>query len=197
MCIKRVYVHASIYDAFLRALVAYASNFKVGPDDPTAFLGPLQNATQLAQVQSYFDDIAKDGLKVALGGSNASLAGKGGYFANPTIIDNPPDSARIVHQEPFGPIVPVLKWDGSDEDILDRANADEAGLGASVWTKNVRRGERMARELQAGSAWVNMHFNLETIVPFGGWKSSGVGCEWGRKGLENWCNVQSLWLPKL
>ncbi|RAL62930.1 hypothetical protein DID88_004771 [Monilinia fructigena] len=94
--------------------------------DPTNFVGPLQNKAQLEHVQGFYDDIEKNGLKVALGGSNESIQKNDklnkGYFALPTIIDNPPDSERIVQLEPFGPIVPVLKWAGSDEEIVDRVN---------------------------------------------------------------------------
>lgn len=137
MNIKRIHVHAYIYDKFLSALVSYVSNLKVGPGaDPESFMVPLQNKAQLEKVQAFYDDIAKDGLKAALGGSNDSIKKNDtlnkGYFVQPTIIDNPPDSARIVQLEPFGPIVPVLKWSGSDEEIVDRVNDTLAGLGSSV-----------------------------------------------------------------
>ncbi|KAG4026678.1 hypothetical protein MFRU_038g00820 [Monilinia fructicola] len=201
MNIKRIYVHADIYDQFLSGLVSYVSNLKVGGGaDPTNFVGPLQNKAQLEKVQGFYDDIEKNGLKVALGGSNESIQKNDklnkGYFALPTIIDNPPDSERIVQLEPFGPIVPVLKWTGSDEEIVDRVNDGLTGLGSSVWSKDITRAEKMARELQAGSVWVNTHFHLSAKVPFGGFKNSGIGRVWGLLGLKHWCNSQSVWLPK-
>ena len=150
MAIKRVYVHAAIYEKFRNAVVEYATNFKVGPGtQQDAYVGPLQNSVQYDKVLSYFDDISKDGQQVALGGSKDNTVGKG-YFITPTIIDNPPDSARIVQEEPFGPIVPFLKWDGSDEEVVARANDSKHGLGASVWSRDLKRAEKMARSLEAG-----------------------------------------------
>jgi acyl-CoA reductase-like NAD-dependent aldehyde dehydrogenase len=194
----QAYVHASIYDKFLEALVAYSKNFKVGPGtDPTAFVRPLQNSIQLQKVQSFYDEVVRDGLHPVLGSSNDAYKGHKGFFAVPTLIDNLPDSARIVREEPFGPIVPIMKWDGSDDDIIERVNDIDIGLGASVWSKGIARAEKMARKLQAGSVWVNMHFEVNGKVPFGGHKNSGIGSEWGLVGLKNWCNVQTVWVPKV
>ena len=99
-----------------------------------------------------YDQIEKSNWKAALLGSVTESSK--GYFITPAIIDNPPEDSRIVVEEPFGPIVPILKW--SDEnDVIDRANALRTGLGASVWSKDLKRAERMARRLEAGSVWVN------------------------------------------
>ncbi|KAM3069063.1 hypothetical protein ACMFMG_004244 [Clarireedia jacksonii] len=199
MAIKRIYVHEAIYDRFLSAMVSHAKNLGVGSGkDPKTFVGPLQNATQLEKVQSYYDDIEKNGLRAALGGPSALLKESlpKGYFLTPTIIDNPPDTERIVQEEPFGPIVPLIKWSGSDDAVVERANDSLTGLGASVWSADVARAEKMARQLQAGSVWVNTHFQVSALVPFGGHKNSGLGMEWGIMGLKHWCNPQSLWKPK-
>ncbi|KAJ5692503.1 hypothetical protein N7462_001926 [Penicillium macrosclerotiorum] len=107
----------------------------------------------------------------------------------------PPDDSRIVTEEPFGPIIPLLKWTDEDE-VLKRANSGEHGLGASVWTKDLARGERLARELSAGSVWVNSHFDVAPNVPFGGHKFSGLGSEWGMTGMKAYCNSRSLWIWK-
>ncbi|MCJ1244657.1 hypothetical protein MMC30_001856 [Trapelia coarctata] len=201
MDIKRVYIHEKIYDRFLAAMVAYSANFKVGPStDPTNFIGPLQNATQYEKVQSFFSSIGTEGLKIAVGPSNPSSNGKAegygnGYFITPTIIDNPPDNARIVVEEPFGPIFPTMKW-SDEEDVIARANDSKNGLGASVWSADTERAERMARRLEAGSVWVNMHFEVQPNVPYGGHKWSGLGMEWGLVGLKGWCNTQAVWVPK-
>lgn len=194
MAIKRVYVHESIYAHFLEALVTYSKNLKVGNGiERDTFIGPLQNAVQYEKVRTYFDDIVNEGLHPVLGGTNENRIK--GYFITPTIIDNPPDDSRIVREEAFGPIVPVLKWTDS-EDVVARVNDSEMGLGASVWSRDVERAERMARQLDVGSAWVNMHFEVQAHVPFGGHKASGIGTEWGLAGLKQWCNSQSLWVPK-
>jgi acyl-CoA reductase-like NAD-dependent aldehyde dehydrogenase len=194
MAIKRVYVHESIYTHFRDALVAYTRNLKVGPGvEHDTYIGPLQNATQYDKVQSFFDEITKEGQHPVLGGTN-SKGGKG-YFINPTIIDNPPNNSRIVQEEPFGPIIPLLKWT-DEEEVIARANDTKFGLGASVWSPDLQRAERMARQLEAGSVWVNMHFEVQAHVPYGGHKWSGLGTEWGVAGLKQWCNSQSVWVPK-
>ena len=115
-----------------------------------------------------------------------------GYFVSPSIVDNPPENARIVQEEPFGPIIPLLKWSDED-DVLERANNTDAGLGASVWSKDLDRAERMARCLSAGSVWINSHFDVSPNVPFGGHKFSGLGSEWGMTGFKAYCNSRSLW----
>ncbi|KAK0732290.1 Aldehyde/histidinol dehydrogenase [Lasiosphaeris hirsuta] len=199
MDVKRLYVHASIYDAFLTQLVAFVKTLKMaGAGDPDAFTGPVQNSAQYARVRGLYADIAEQNWAVALGG----LGGEGphrqakGYFLPPTIIDNPPDASRIVVEEPFGPIVPVLKW--SDEaDVVRRANDSMMGLGASVWSADVANAERLARRLEAGTVWVNSHFELAPHVPFGGHKWSGIGVDWGVEGMKGWCNPQAVWVRKL
>ena len=200
MAIKRIYIHSSIYPRFLSALVAYSKNLKLGPgSDPNTYVGPLQNNTQYEKVQSYFADIEKDSLHPVLGGNatanDLQEPNKNGFFITPTLIDNPPDTARIVQEEPFGPIVPLLQWT-DEEDVISRANDTRFGLGASVWSQDLKRGERMARRLEAGSVWVNMHFEVQAHVPYGGHKWSGMGTEWGVAGLKQWCNGQSVWVPK-
>lgn len=89
----------------------------------------------------------------------------------------------------------MLKWK-DEADVIDRANALETGLGASVWSKDLVRGERMARELSAGSVWVNSHFDVAPNIPFGGTKSSGLGREWGITGFKEYTDSRSLWIWK-
>ncbi|KAK4233608.1 aldehyde dehydrogenase domain-containing protein, partial [Achaetomium macrosporum] len=110
-----------------------------------------------------------------------------GYFIEPAIIDNPPEDSRIVVEEPFGPIVPLLKWSSEDE-VISRANVLETGLEASTWNKDLVRAEKMARQINAGSVWVNSHFDVAPHVPFGGHKESGIGMEWGVEGFRHFTN---------
>ncbi|KAF3026499.1 hypothetical protein E8E14_013437 [Neopestalotiopsis sp. 37M] len=192
MNIKRIYVHENIYDKFLAALVAMVQQFKLGDhEDPEAFFGPVQNKMQHDKLQAFYSQIGKRGWKVALGGEPGAKSGKG-FYMPPTIIDNPAEDETIVTDEPFGPIVPVLKWSDED-DVVRRANASKLGLGGSVWSKDVPRAQRMAQELESGSIWVNTHFELAPNVPFGGHKESGMGMDWGIVGLQGWCNPQSYW----
>jgi acyl-CoA reductase-like NAD-dependent aldehyde dehydrogenase len=140
-----------------------------------------------------YSEIGKAGWTTAFGG--LVTESDKGYYITPAIIDNPPDDSRIVVEEPFGPIVPLLKWSDED-DVLERANNSKTGLGASVWCKDLVRAERMARQLSAGSVWVNSHFDVAPNVPFGGHKWSGIGSEWGMTGLKTYTNSRSLWIWK-
>lgn len=192
MSIKRIYVHESIYDKFLAALVAVVKQFPIGDyTDAQAVLGPVQNSMQFGKLQELYAEIDKEGWKVAVGGA---LEKKDkGFFMPPTIIDNPPEDSRIVLDEPFGPIVPVLKW-SDEEDVISRANGTNMGLGASVWGTDVAHAQKIAEQLEAGSIWVNTHFEVAPNVPFGGHKHSGIGMDWGDVGLQGWCNPQAYWV---
>ena len=197
MMIKRLYVHENIYPRFLSAFTSHTASLKVGPGtDPDVFIGPVQNKMQFDKVRSMYQHISSEKWTPALGGNvpDADPEGKG-YFFEPTIIDNPPDDSAIVTDEPFGPILPCLKWKDED-DVIARANEGKWGLGASIWSNDVEKAECMARRLDAGSVWVNSHFDVAPGVPFGGHKWSGVGMEWGVLGLKGYCNPQTLWLKK-
>ncbi|KAL9627877.1 MAG: hypothetical protein Q9204_006271 [Flavoplaca sp. TL-2023a] len=197
MMIKRLYIHENIYPRFLSAFTSHTASLKVGPGtDPDVFIGPVQNKMQFDKVRSMYQHISSEKWTPALGGNvpDANPDGKG-YFFEPTIIDNPPDDSAIVTDEPFGPILPCLKWKDED-DVIRRANEGKWGLGASVWSNDIEKAERMARRLDAGSVWVNSHFDVAPGVPFGGHKWSGVGMEWGVLGLKGYCNPQTLWLKK-
>lgn len=194
MMIKRLYVHEKIYPQFLEALVEYTKTLKSGSglqDD--VFFGPVQNSMQYGKVKNLFDEIPKQGWKPAMGGKLSE--DEKGFFISPTIIDNPPEDSRIMTEEPFGPILPVTKW-SEEEDVIARANDTKMGLGASVWSADVERATRMAQRLEAGSVWVNSHFNVAPNVPFGGHKWSGIGTEWGVNGLKAYCNSQCIWVFK-
>ncbi|KAJ5771588.1 Aldehyde dehydrogenase N-terminal [Penicillium odoratum] len=193
MMIKRLYVHENIYDAFLEKLVAFVKTLKVGEGtEADVFVGPVQNKMQFDKTKELFNSITTDRLKIALGGSIQDSAG---YFIHPTIIDNPPENSRIVQEEPFAPILPVMKWSDED-DVIGKANALETGLGASVWSKDFERATRIADQLESGVVWVNSHFDVAPNAPFGGHKQSGMGVEWGVTGLLGYCNSQTQWLKK-
>ncbi|KAM0347347.1 hypothetical protein ACHAPU_004867 [Fusarium lateritium] len=193
MNIKRIYVHESIYDKFLSAMAGFLDTLKTGDySDAEAFFGPIQNKMQFDKLQRLYEDIDKQGWKQAYGNIPATKPEKG-YYMPPVIIDNPPEDSEIVQTEPFGPIVPLLKWSSEDE-VIERANASDLGLGASVWSKDVSRARRMAEQLEAGSIWVNTHFEVAPNVPFGGHKQSGMGMDWGEVGLKGWCNPQAYWV---
>ncbi|KJZ71679.1 hypothetical protein HIM_08940 [Hirsutella minnesotensis 3608] len=191
MVIKRIYVHEKIYEKFMKAMVAFAKNIKTGDGfEPDVLVGPIQNAMQFEKVKEFYADVEKSKWKQALEGQ--VLKNRKGYFITPAIIDNPPEDSQVVVEEPFGPIVPVMKWSDED-DVIGRANNTKTGLGASVWSKDLDRAERMARKISAGSVWINSHFDLAANVPFGGHKWSGLGNENGMTGMKSYCNSRSLW----
>jgi len=191
---KRIYIHEKIYDRFKAAMVDFTkNNIKTGSGfEDGVVVGPLQNSMQFELVKDMYSNIEKAGWKTALDGKARDTDG---YYIEPAIIDNPPEDSRIVVEEPFGPIVPIMRW-SSEEDVIDRANALETGLGASVWSRDLGRAEKMARQLSAGSVWVNSHFDVAPHVPFGGHKESGYGMEWGLEGFKHFTNTRSLWVWK-
>lgn len=195
MLAKRIYVHEKIYDQFRDAMVEFTkNNIKTGGGfEENITVGPVQNSMQFELVKDMYSDIEKQGWKTALAGGVRK--GTNGYLIEPCIIDNPPEDSRIVTEEPFGPIVPLMKW-SDDDDVIAKANALRTGLGASVWSKDLTRAEKMARQLSAGSVWVNSHFDVAPNVPFGGHKESGIGMEWGIEGFKHFTNTRSLWVWK-
>lgn len=158
----------------------FTKTLKVGDgNEEGVSLGPVQNSMQFEKVKSFFADIEKEKWNVAVGGIDVNEK-KPGFFITPTIIDKPAEDSRIVTEEPFGPIVPLLEWSDED-DVIARANNTKLGLGASVWSNDMEEAGRIARQLDAGSVWVNTHIELDPHAPFGGHKESGIGYEWGGK----------------
>ncbi|KAK2684788.1 hypothetical protein QWA68_016338 [Fusarium oxysporum] len=193
--IKRVYVHESIYEKFRDAFVKNVKTYKLGDGSVEGIThGPIQNEMQYNRVKTFFDDIEKEGWKVATGGKFDS-APKNGYFIIPTVIDNPPDSSRIVVEEPFGPILPLLSFK-EEEEVIQRANDTPMGLGGSVWSSNLETAERVAKSLEAGTVWINNHFEISPMAPLAGHKESGIGAEWGVPGLKGFCNPQTIVFEK-
>lgn len=221
---KRIYIHQDIYESFLKAMIAFTKSIKVGSSDEAGVLvGPIQNEMQYEKVQQFFQDSKKNGYKFAVGTQEVEKSA--GYFIQPTIIDNPPNDSRIITEEPFGtspflpapfpcfpffvrlsitnkqanthtgPIVPCQPWTDEAE-VIARANNTNAGLGACVWGKDVEHAERIGRQLEAGSVFINSWEKPTPQAIFGGHKESGIGGEWGTMGLLAYCNAQALHVYK-
>jgi len=191
---KRLYVHDTVYDAVLGELVAFAKTVKVGDGSQSdTQLGPIQNLPQYNKVIEYIDDCRKNGYRFALGGEVDPRAQ--GWFIPVTLIDNPPEDSRIVTEEPFGPILPVLKWRDENE-VIARANDTPYGLGASVWGKDLTAVERIGSQLDAGTVWLNEIHQYSPHQAFGGHKQSGIGCENSLHGLMEYTNWHTITLNK-
>jgi acyl-CoA reductase-like NAD-dependent aldehyde dehydrogenase len=185
---KRIYVPEKIYDAVCTELAKIASAAKVGNGlEEGVDFGPLQNKMQYEKVKAIVEDARAQG-KVIAGGE--PVAGPG-FFIRPTIVSGLPDSARLVCEEQFGPVMPVLKYKTLDEAIA-RANASEYGLGATVWSASADRAFDVAMKLETGTVWINKHLDLPPDVPYGGTKQSGYGVELGQQGVEEFTQVKII-----
>jgi len=193
MAIKRIYAHEKIYAALCDALVAEAKKAKVGDGlDPATELGPIQNKMQYDKVVGIIKDTKEAGARFLAGGE---IPAGPGYFLPPTLVTDIADDSRLVQEEQFGPIVPILKF--SDvEDALRRANDTRYGLSGSVWTKDLNRGSEIAARLEVGTAWVNQHRTTSAFVPFGGAKESGLGRQYSALGLKGYMEPEVISVAK-
>lgn len=190
--LKRLYVHEDIYDEMCEALAAIAGSVTTGDGSGDVDFGPIQNKPQYEKVCTIAREAKDSGARFLTGGEPASGAG---YFFPVTIVADIADDTRLVAEEPFGPILPILKF--SDvEDALRRANDSNNGLGGSVWSSDIAAASALASRLECGTAWVNSHATIQPNMPFGGVKESGLGVEFGRYGLEEYTNIQSLYIAK-
>lgn len=192
-CLKRLYVHESIYEELCAELTQLAQAAVVGNGlNPETQLGPLQNAVQLNVVTTLAEDARANGARFLCGGQR--LPGKG-YFYAPTIVADVTNGIRLVDEEQFGPILPVIKYKDVAEAIR-LANDNPCGLGGSVWSSDPVKAAQVALRLECGTAWVNEHGAIQPDAPFGGVKQSGLGVEFGHYGLEEYTNIQTLKVSK-
>lgn len=186
--IKRVYVADSLYDAVCGELARLARESVVGDGmDPATTVGPIQNKMQFEKVKGYLED-AKARGKIIAGGAPLD---RPGYFIPPTIVRDIPDDARLVREEQFGPVLPVMRFRDL-EDALARANDSEYGLCGSVWSGNTARACDVARRLNSGTVWVNKTLEINPSYPFRGAKQSGIGAELGHAGLEEYTQAKVI-----
>lgn len=192
--IKRLYVPRTIHADFVKAFVDYAKTVKVGDGlDPEVGVGPVQNRMQFDKLKGFLADVKANGQTIALGGEIDE--GQSGYFFPITIVDNPPEDSRIVQEEQFGPILPILAYDDVDEAVT-RANASIYGLGGSVWGRDTKAAVAVANRIEAGMVWVNEIHTQGVDIPFGGVKQSGLGTEQGDEGRRLFTNPKTVLIHK-
>lgn len=188
---KRIYVHDAIYDRFAARMAELARENAPGDGStPGVRIGPVQNKLQFDRVTKMIEQAQANGLRFLAG----PVKNEGpGYFIAPTIVDNPPDDAPIVREEPFGPLLPLLRYTDLD-DVIRRANDSEYGLASSVWSQDKDLAASVGRQLQAGTVWINSVLGITPSLPFGGHKQSGIGVENSEEGLLEYTNIQVLLL---
>jgi acyl-CoA reductase-like NAD-dependent aldehyde dehydrogenase len=185
---KRVYVPDSLYDALCVELAKLAEAAVVGDGlEAGTQLGPLQNRAQFEKVQGYIAEAHARGAVIAGG---TTLPGPG-YFIRPTIVRDIPDDTRLVQEEQFGPVMPILKY-SRVEAVIARANSTPYGLGATIWSNNLERAYEVALQIDSGIVWVNKHLDMPADVPFGGAKQSGLGTDMGQEGLEEFTQAKII-----
>lgn len=192
LAVKRAYVHETIYDEFCDALVGIADQAVLGDGlQQGTTIGPIQNKAQFEKVKGYLDDAKSCGNVIA--GGEVS-AGKG-YFIKPTIVRDVKDGDKIVDEEQFGPILPVIPF-GDIDDVVARANDSDYGLGGSVHSKDVAGATEIAGRIESGSVWVNQQLNIGPHIPMAGFKGSGLGVEQSTEGLAEYTQMQVINVAK-
>jgi acyl-CoA reductase-like NAD-dependent aldehyde dehydrogenase len=189
---KRLYVHESQYDRICQELGRLARESVV--DDGLkqgTVMGPLQNQAQFEKAKGFLEDAKRNG-KIVAGGE---VLNRKGYFIQPTIVRDISDDARLVREEQFSPIVPVLRYSDID-DAIARANDSDYGLGGTVWGKDLERAFWVAAKIETGTVWINKFLDVSPDIPYGGAKQSGIGTELGLEGLEAFTQVKIINMAK-
>lgn len=190
ICGSRIFVHRNVYDQVLAGIAAIANSVKLGgPKDDDVLIGPLISQKQLDRVVGFIDEGKNDGVEVVAGGHRLDQPG---YFVHPTVLTDVSPEMRLFQQEIFGPVVPVIPFDDDDE-VVALANNSDYGLAATVWTKDISRAHRLAKRLQSGTVTLNCQMVFDHSMPFGGYKQSGWGYEWGRDGIEAYLQTKTVY----
>jgi acyl-CoA reductase-like NAD-dependent aldehyde dehydrogenase len=193
---SRLFVQETVSDEFLGRLKEKSQKITVGdPMDKTTQMGPQVSKEQLNRIKSYIDIGKAEGATVLSGGESPQLEGsfRNGYFFQPTIFTEVQNRMRVAQEEIFGPVVSVITFKDED-DLIRQANETIYGLSAGIWTRDITRAHRFAKEIRAGVVWINTFNMFNAASPFGGYKQSGYGREMGRHALELYTQVKSVWV---
>ncbi|WP_343606464.1 aldehyde dehydrogenase family protein [Fluviicola sp.] len=192
-CAKRLYVHENDYEAVIGALDAVAAQMPMGNGlSEGIVLGPVQNKMQFDIVKGLVDDAKANGARIVRGGEPL---GGDGYFYPITLVADIDNGTRLVDEEQFGPVLPIIKYK-TIEEAIEKANDSESGLGASVWGTDLNEAARVAKQIVSGTVWINQHGAIHPMVPFGGAKDSGYGVEFGVEGLKAVTQPQIISIKK-
>lgn len=188
---SRILVQESIYEQFLESIVTKAKKLNVGPgSEMKNQLGPVINKEQHEKILSYINSGITEGASLRCGGKVPEGLDEG-YYIEPTIFADVTSDMKIAREEIFGPVVSVIPFK-DDEEAVRIANDTIYGLAAAVWTKDIKRGLRMAQKVKSGTLWINTYQVLSPTVPFGGYKQSGIGRESGIQAIQNFLETKSI-----
>ncbi|CAJ1506025.1 aldehyde dehydrogenase family protein [[Mycobacterium] kokjensenii] len=191
VCGSRIFVQRSVYERVVAGISMIGENLVLGgPKDEGAMISPLVSAKQLDRVMGYIDQGKKDGAEIVSGGYRLD---RKGYFIKPTVVTGvDPATSRLYKEEIFGPVVTILPFDDDDEAVA-MANDTSYGLAATAWTTNLARAHNLGKRLQAGMVGLNCQLTFDHNVPFGGYKQSGMGKEFGYEGIDGYLKTKSIW----
>ena len=191
---ERVYVQRPIFDSFVAALKAKAEALKLGPSEEEGVnLGPLISREHQQKVLSYYQKAKDEGATVVTGGGVPQMKGAlaEGHWVQPTIWTGLPETAAVIREEIFGPCCHIAPFD-TEEEAVALANATDYGLATTVWTENLGRAHRMAKQIEVGICWINSWFLRDLRTAFGGAKASGIGREGGVHSLEFYTELRNV-----
>ena len=188
----RVLVPSSLYDAAVNIAMQTCEDLTVGaPESEDVYLGPLANKAQYERVLKMIKIGIDEGAKLLCGGEEKPSGLKSGYYVKPTLFGNVTNDMRIAREEVFGPVVTLMKYESAQE-AIEIANDSEYGLSGAVWSANHGSACDVASQLRTGMVHIN-GAGLDSAAPFGGYKKSGNGREWGEYGLEEFLEVKSVY----
>ena len=189
VCTNRFYVHASLYDAFVEKLAAAAAKIKVGNGFEQGVLqGPLIDEPAILKVEQHVSDAVGKGARVITGGKKHAL---GGRFYEPTVLSDVSSNMTIMHEETFGPVAAIVKFE-TEEEVLAAANDTDFGLASYFYTRDIGRVWRVAEKLEYGMVGINTGLISNEVAPFGGVKQSGLGREGSKYGIEEYLEIKYL-----
>ena len=189
---SRLYLHANIYDEFLKKLISKAEKIKLGePMDKNTQMGPLNSFKQLENIEKNIKATVEQGGKIRCGGKRSSISNKGYYFPA-TIIECENHNLPVAENELFGPILSVMKFDKENE-AIEKMNDNKYGLSSGVYTSNFARGLRVSKAIRAGIVFINTYRLISPMAPFGGIKDSGYGKEAGIESIKEYTRIKTTW----